>query len=277
MRSPAKILYTTSHLPECIIIIMVIILTAGQYGTTHQHRNDPSDLDLYTQSVHDKKTDTTNTNLYAGFLSEPAAKYTVNLFPRIQRNRTDRHNRLSDSKAGRFLLTIQRVVRAVVTQTVLFTKRNLHFMTYGVIILLSCAVFLYAFIYFRRKVESKRFLTATRLSLMDKEVRIACRYIENNFDDSTLNTESICNALVTGKAFLEVLFEQELGMSIDAFITQVRINRAKLLLEKNHALSASDVYIEVGYVDLETFLSDFLKVSGVSFDVYAESAQAFAR
>ena len=49
---------------------------------------------------------------------------------------------------------------------------------YFFILLICCGVIVLAVSFYRKKADSGRFLTSTRLSIMDREVQIACKYIE---------------------------------------------------------------------------------------------------
>ena len=106
---------------------------------------------------------------------------------------------------------------------------------------------------------------------MDKEVQRTCKFIEKNFADSELCIESICTAMVTGEAFIENLFEKELGVTVSNFIDQVRINRARILVSKNHNLSVADVAEQTGFKTPEHFLDVFGRIVAVSFDEYRSS------
>ncbi|MBD3316617.1 MAG: helix-turn-helix domain-containing protein [Chitinivibrionales bacterium] len=141
------------------------------------------------------------------------------------------------------------------------------------ILLLSLAVIAAAVLFYIQKAEKRRFMTTTRLAIMDKEVQRTCRYIEKNFDNPDLSLDMICADLVTGQAFLEALFEEELGMSVDDFIAQVRINRAKQLLNRDPDLSTDDLAVQTGFTDNEELHATFTAVAGVSPDDYRESVQ----
>lgn len=119
--------------------------------------------------------------------------------------------------------------------------------------------------------ERGRFMTTTRLSIMDKEVQRACRYIEEHYSDPALDIESICGALVTGGAFLEALFMKELGLSIAEFIAQVRINRAKIAIRKNPNLEADALARMVGYTDTNEFLARFETITGSRWQSYRDA------
>jgi len=103
---------------------------------------------------------------------------------------------------------------------------------------------------------------------MDKEIKIACNYMEKNFRDPELSVSSMCEALVTGAAFLEVLFNNELGMSVDNFLTQVRMNRALEIIKKEDTISIDDLILRIGYTNSKDFSNSFEKVTGKSFSEF---------
>ncbi len=138
-------------------------------------------------------------------------------------------------------------------------------------LLISCGVIIYTIMFFQKKTDDKRFLTSTRLSVMDKQVQIACKYMENHFDDPDLSVETICEDMVTGPAFLEALFDRELGMTVSDFLTHIRINRAKVILEKEPDLSIEELIVRIGYTDVKYFLRHFKEINTVDFKEYQES------
>lgn len=142
---------------------------------------------------------------------------------------------------------------------------KLSLLVASVVIIISTCRF-----YVERR-EKVRFMTTTRLSIMDKEVQRACRFIETNYANSSLDLVMICSALVTGEAFLEALFEKELGLPIDGFIRQVRINRVKILLHKHPQITAHEAALQNGFTTTETFLADFAAITGTPFSKYQAS------
>lgn len=121
-----------------------------------------------------------------------------------------------------------------------------------------------------KKNRPSAFLSTTRLSVMDKEVQKTCRYIEKNYAKTDLSVEMICCDLVTGKAFLEALFEKELGLTVGQFMTYVRINRARIFIENNLQANAETVGGDIGFATPETFTAAFKKIVGTSFEEYRE-------
>lgn len=129
----------------------------------------------------------------------------------------------------------------------------------------------FTFFFYKERVDKKRFLTTTRLSIMDKEVQMACRYIEHNFSDSDLTIDTICSELVTGKAFLNALFERDLGINVESFIDQVRINRVKIFLSGDEKIYNNELALNSGYKDVDSMLLKFKKITGVELEIYRES------
>ena len=123
------------------------------------------------------------------------------------------------------------------------------------------------------KKAEKRFMTTTRLSLMDSEVRRACLHIEKHFAEPGLTPETLCAALITGEPFLEAIFQRELGMSIAGYIGQVRIHHAKQIVAKNPALDGLSVASQTGFSDAGSFAVMFKKMTGTEFENFREEKQ----
>jgi len=120
------------------------------------------------------------------------------------------------------------------------------------------------------KKAEKRFMTTTRLSLMDGEVRRACLHIEKHFADPGLTPGVVCAAIITGEPFLEALFQRELGMSIADYIIQARIHHAKRIVRENPAADAPLVASQVGFSNVALFNTLFKNLTGHEFDVPQE-------
>lgn len=143
-----------------------------------------------------------------------------------------------------------------------------------IILAVSVLVILFTLSYYRKKKEQGRFLTTTRLSIMDKEVQRACRHIEEHYDNPECNLRSVCAELVTGEAFLDALFVKELGLSISDFIDQVRINRAKITMRKEPDSAVGSLASSVGYTDTDFFLTSFKKITGTPYPEYKKTLVA---
>lgn len=130
--------------------------------------------------------------------------------------------------------------------------------TFHLIFLAACAALIAATLYFfltrRSRDDSRRFLTTTRLSVLDKLVQRGCRHIESNYSDPALTPETVCNSLVTGKAYLDALFMNELGINVQDFIVQVRVNAIKNrvsapLAAQQQSPDINEICAECGFAD----------------------------
>jgi AraC-like DNA-binding protein len=139
-----------------------------------------------------------------------------------------------------------------------------------IVFLGSIVVIAAAIRYVKKQKSSPRFLTTTRLSVMDKEVQHACRYIEKNFADPGMSVKNVCRDLITGEAFLEALMERDLGVTVNDFISHVRINRAKQLLAKDPSSGSDAIARETGFASGAVFLATFKKLTGTPFDSYTD-------
>ncbi len=141
----------------------------------------------------------------------------------------------------------------------------------------SAAIIFATLIFFLRyenRRNKKRFMTTTRLSVMDKEVQRAAKYIEKNYADSALSVESLSAALITGPAFLEALFERELGISVDEFISQVRVNRTMGALETQPERDLSELAAQSGFKDDHAMRETFQRITGTRiYDFIASQAE----
>ena len=116
--------------------------------------------------------------------------------------------------------------------------------------------------------QKKKFMSVTRLSIMDKEIQKACKYIEQHYKESDLSVQSICQSLITGEAFLQALFCRDLGMGVAQFIDQVRVNRVKMILAANPTTQTDELPALVGYTDAALFSMAFERVTGQRFENY---------
>jgi len=143
-----------------------------------------------------------------------------------------------------------------------------------VFLIVSLVIIFITVNFYMQKAEKSRFMTTTRLSIMDKEVQRACRNIESNFAMPDYSVKKLCEELVTGEAFLEALFQKELGMTIEEFIAQVRINHARILLNKDPGVPAVELASLCGFRDAQTFSDAFLHITGTGFPEYAATQSA---
>jgi AraC-like DNA-binding protein len=126
----------------------------------------------------------------------------------------------------------------------------------------SIAVIALTVRFFLTRRDSRRFLTTTRLSVLDKSVQRGCRYIESNYGDPWLTPAKVCKALVTGQAYLDALFVNELGINVQDFIVQVRVNAIKNALASPQPPDLPGLCVRCGFKDRAEAEAHFARICG---------------
>jgi two-component system, response regulator YesN len=102
-----------------------------------------------------------------------------------------------------------------------------------------------------------RYIRAKRLSNI---VSIAKAYIDNNFEKEIL-LEDVSKEVKLSPHYFSKFFKEETGENFIDYLTSVRINNAKKLLESG-MLSIKEICFKVGYNDPNYFSRIFKKVTG---------------
>lgn len=91
----------------------------------------------------------------------------------------------------------------------------------------------------------------------------AVQYIEQHYGDSQISVEQLCSHLHVSQSYFSTVFRQEIGESFIKYLTDLRMRRAKELLEqtqdKTYMISA-----KVGYDEPNYFSYVFKKHYGIS-------------
>lgn len=96
--------------------------------------------------------------------------------------------------------------------------------------------------------------------------RQICEYIQANYmEDLTL--EEISKRFYLSPTYLSALFKKQAGLGISQYIEQLRIDRAKALLQED-TLPISDIALFIGYNDPNYFGKVFRKYTGISPSKY---------
>jgi methylphosphotriester-DNA--protein-cysteine methyltransferase len=135
----------------------------------------------------------------------------------------------------------------------------------------SLAVISATLFFYLRKRDTRRFLTTMHLSVLDPTVQKGCRYIESNYMNPKLAANDVCRELVTGEAYLNALFVKEIGIDVQDFITQVRVNSVKYLLAANPGQDPGKVFTQSGFADRGTAEKSFTRLCGIDVEEYVRS------
>ena len=97
---------------------------------------------------------------------------------------------------------------------------------------------------------------------MRQSIQRAVRYIHAHFSEPLTIQELAAHAYIS-PAYLSMLFRRELDLTVNAYITKVRMERAKVLL-LDPAMKQYDISIAIGYANPGYFIRQFKKYAGVT-------------
>jgi two-component system response regulator YesN len=97
-------------------------------------------------------------------------------------------------------------------------------------------------------------------------------YIASNYMDSSLSVKQISEYAFISMAYMCSMFKQETGKTVNQYITNLRIEKAKELL-KNKSYNISDVAEHVGISDSQYFAKIFRKNVNMTPTMYKETYQ----
>lgn len=128
-----------------------------------------------------------------------------------------------------------------------------------------------------RQCSSKEALFKQLFSLQEKEIkrlrkerdsentrpiRIAKKYVQEHYREP-ITLEDVCVATGFSVSYFSVLFKKETGEGFAKYLTSVRIDRAKELLQETD-LPIAEICREVGYSDVKHFVQLFRKATGLN-------------
>ena len=88
-------------------------------------------------------------------------------------------------------------------------------------------------------------------------------YIKENYMDSALSLKKISDVFNISESYFSYLFKAETKQNFSEYLELIRMNQALVLL-KTTDLNVSDMYMELGYNNANSFRRAFKKVHGVS-------------
>ena len=97
----------------------------------------------------------------------------------------------------------------------------------------------------------------------------AVRYIRENYNEN-LSLEDVAQKVFISPYYLSHLFREELGITFLEYLTRIRIEEAKKLLQ-DRSLTIFDISARVGYEDPGYFSKVFKKNMGVSPNQYRKN------
>lgn len=101
-------------------------------------------------------------------------------------------------------------------------------------------------------------------------IQLAADYIQQNFRDK-LTIDDIAQAVFLSPCYLSRIFKQSLGCTLMEYVTQVRVEQAKVML-KNPQYNVMQVAVECGFEDPGYFTRVFKKVEGIAPSRFKQNA-----
>ena len=101
----------------------------------------------------------------------------------------------------------------------------------------------------------------------NRYVRAAITYITETYSDNSLSIGRVAETLGVSDGHISRLFKSELDISINNYITRLRIRRAMDML-RDVQVKVYEVAEHVGYVDIAYFSNTFKKLAGISPSEY---------
>lgn len=95
-----------------------------------------------------------------------------------------------------------------------------------------------------------------------RPIRAAKKYVQEHYRES-ITLEDVSAAVGFSSSYFSVLFKKENGEGFSKYLTGVRIDKAKELLQETN-LTVAEVCSEVGYSDGKHFVQTFRKATGLN-------------
>ena len=118
-------------------------------------------------------------------------------------------------------------------------------------------------IYYNDIEDSKTAASLNKDSIADK----IQEYIQNNFSRQDFTANEISEELDLSLGYLRQIFKNEKGITLNDYIINCRIDKAKELLESTE-MTAKEIAEEIGYYDNRYFYTLFKKKVGMTTDEY---------
>lgn len=95
-----------------------------------------------------------------------------------------------------------------------------------------------------------------------RPIRFAKQYIQKHYSEP-VTLEEVCASIGFSTSYFSVLFKKETGEGFNKYLTRVRIDKAKELLQGGN-VPVAEICTRVGYGDLKHFTQTFKKVTGLN-------------
>ncbi len=106
----------------------------------------------------------------------------------------------------------------------------------------------------------------------NRVIRGVIEYVSKHYGEESLSIGQIAEHLHFSPAYLNVLFKQEMKVTLKQYLSNYRIDRAKVMLEQQYD-KISEIAIRCGYANANYFAKVFKDVTGVTPVEYRTQAE----
>lgn len=106
-----------------------------------------------------------------------------------------------------------------------------------------------------------------KLNRVNTIVKAVTNYIEENYPNPSLSPEGIADHVNISSNYLRTIFKNTVNKSLSIYISEIRFNKAKILLETTD-LTVSEISTAVGFSNTNYFYTAFKKNYGISPNHY---------
>lgn len=117
---------------------------------------------------------------------------------------------------------------------------------------------------FKDEIEQNK---AKNIDEKSKVIESIKKYVNDNYSDSMLSVETIAESVKLSANYIRILFKEIEGKSLSNYISEVRFEKAKSLLESTD-LTVMKISEEVGFANYNYFYTAFKKFYGISPNKY---------
>ena len=117
----------------------------------------------------------------------------------------------------------------------------------------------------RRSAEAVETQGRTRTHQVAKKAKL---FIERNFARKTVTLEQIAENSAVTASYISSIFKKEIGVSVIEYLTNIRLEAAKKLMDEDPLVAIGDVADRVGYSDPYYFSKCFRKRFGIAPTMY---------
>jgi len=120
--------------------------------------------------------------------------------------------------------------------------------------------------------KSVNYNSKHRNTRSSKIAKAAKAYIEEHYANPDLQLEQMAKHIYINPSYLRAVFKKEIGITINDYLTQYRLQQAKQLLS-NNSMRLTEIAEKVGYNDAGYFSKSFKRFYGYSPSEYEKSRQ----